>query len=241
MVEFRERCQERLADPEIRSHSNLVHLLNYPYKDPAFIDLLLNPTDGSFYAERSPGTVLDQIECPVYLCGAWGGTHADPSYAAYRAIGAPKKLLMVPSGGMERPFHEYHGEMLRWFDYHLKRANRIMDEPPITLQVEGVQTARKESQLVPPDTEWRTRYLRSHGRLLESSGPGVDASTSFAQEPPTATAEAAKIQFRSKVFDALTVDLGPSEVRFFAAIDAEDTNWIVLLRKVDQTESHFLT
>lgn len=148
---------------------------------------------------------------------------------------------------MERPFHEYHDEMFRWYDYHLKGLDTgIMEEPPITFHISGVDEPRHEQQLVPERTQWEKLYFRSHGRLTESREPLEGSPTSFTQDPPTETNCVEAALFRSPPFTTPTEVTGPLEVRFHAAIDSSDTNWIVLLYAIESEnteprDGHLLT
>lgn len=131
--------------------------------------------------------------------------------------------------------------MFRWYDYHLKGVDTgVVDEPPITFHVEGETTPREGTRPVPEGTRWRRRFFRSFARLSTERGTGTGSPTSFTQDPPTVTSEAEGVRFRSPLFDRPTVVLGPSEVCVHAAIDAEGTNWIVLLREGDGPDEQLL-
>jgi putative CocE/NonD family hydrolase len=141
--------EEALSNPDIRCYSNFYHLLKYPQKNPIFVDLLLNPGDGPFYWERSAHTKYDKVKIPVYTGHVMSAHPAgiDGAISAFLAIDAPKKLLLPPPAFLERPFHEYHDVIIRWFDYWLKGIDTgIMAEPPIRLFVSGANQWRYEHE-----------------------------------------------------------------------------------------------
>ena len=63
---------------------------------------------------------------------------------------------------LERPFHSFHGEILRWHDHWLKGLDTgIMNEPPVKYWVMGAN-------------EWRT------ARRLAAAGDAMDQVLSAA-------------------------------------------------------------
>jgi hypothetical protein len=111
---FKERLAEKLSDRDFRDYPDLYTLLQYSDQNPMFVDIILNDTDNEFYEERSPHACLGDIECPVYLSGAWKGTHTEPVYTAHNGIDADLlKTMLTPPKKLDRPYHEYTGEMLR--------------------------------------------------------------------------------------------------------------------------------
>ena len=103
-------------------------LLN-PKMNPIMFDLLLNPTDGPFYWERSGYTKYDRIKVPAYLGSRWDGwfLHLPGAFSSYRGINAPKKLIITP-GQYERPWHEYHDLVVQAMEECPAGAIRIEDE-----------------------------------------------------------------------------------------------------------------
>ena len=88
-----------------------------------------------------------------------------------------------------------------------------------------------------PETQWTKLYLSSWERLTAEPyiGASVDAYVPpdvFVQMPPTQTNRIQKLRFLT---DPLPHDLliaGPSVLNLFAAIDQDDTNWIIVLKDV---------
>ncbi|MFC7260243.1 hypothetical protein [Streptomyces lutosisoli] len=69
-----------------------------------------------------------------------------------------------------RPFIEEHDKMFRWYDYWIKGIdNGVMDEPAVTVFVEGTREQVTGSQWPPKDVEYKSLYLRPRRKL--SFGP----------------------------------------------------------------------
>lgn len=86
-------------------------------------------------------------------------------------------------------------------------------------------------------TTWKKLYLDSWERLrwepfTPSSRDGIDAPDCFAQMPLTQTRTVQKLRYMT---DPLPDDLevtGPLSLHFWADIDQEDTNWIIIIKDV---------
>lgn len=234
-VEFRERLAEKLSERDFRDYPDLYTLLQYPDQNPMFVDIILNDTDGKFYAERSPHARLEDIECPVYLSGAWKGTHTDPVYTAHDGIDAEgRKTMLTPPKKLDRPYHEYTGEMLRWYDHLMKDADDgMLEEPPVKMYISGADRWRFEDDVVLDRAEWRDYYLRSHDRLLPESEPLTDVEpSSFVQEPLSIGPNLATTTFRTPSMSTPTEITGPVALTMYAAVDATDATWIARLYDV---------
>lgn len=232
---FEDQLEAALSDPDLREYPNLYQLLQYPEKNPLFVDLVLNDTDTDFYAERSPHRRLGDATCPVYLSGAWSGTHAAPVYTADEVLDVDhRRILMTPPRLLERPYHEYTQEMLRWYDHLMKGEDTgVADEPPVKIYVRGADRWRFEDRLVPDRTEHRTFYLRNHGRLLPDPEPLADVPPSgFTQQPPNVGTAIQSITFETQPFSEPTEFTGRAALHLHGAIDAEDTTWMAVLRDV---------
>lgn len=240
---FEEALAEKLEERDFRDYPNLYQLLQYPEKNPLFVDLVLNDTDSEFYAERSPHAFLAQTEVPIYISGAWAGTHTRPVYAAEELLELDEqRYLMTPPRLLDRPYHEYKEEMLRWFDYWLKGEDTgIADEPRVKMYIRGAERWRYEDELIPGRTEWNDLYLRNLGRLLPSADRVGDLQPSgFTQQPPMVGSEMKSITFESEPFADEVEMTGPAALDFFASIDAVDTTWMATLADVDPTGDRFV-
>lgn len=229
------RVDELMEDPDIQQFTRLHRILHYPFKNPLLFDLLVHDTDDEYYAERSPHATIGQIDCPVHLSGAWAGTHTRPTYSAYEAIDAePLHVMMTPPRHLERPYHEYKEELIRWFDALVHdEGEGVMDEPPVKLFISGRNRWRFEDKLIPDRTEWRPFYLRNFGRLLPD--PEVLDSvqpSGFVQEPPAVNTRVEGTSYLTKPFSDATEITGPLALNLFASIDSTDTTWICRLRDI---------
>ena len=87
--------------------------------------------------ERAEET-FKKIKIPFYTgSGAYAYTYKLHWLGAqhyFQNVDAPKKLLFTGPAHLERPFHQYHDEIIRWYDHWLKGQDTgIMDEPPVAI------------------------------------------------------------------------------------------------------------
>ena len=73
---------------------------------------------------------------PTYTGSGWYAytykTHLNGAQTYFEKIDAPKKLVLFGPAHLERPFHSFHDEILRWHDHWLKGIDTgIMEEPPV--------------------------------------------------------------------------------------------------------------
>jgi predicted acyl esterase len=84
----------------------------------------------------------------------------------------PKKLMFCGPAHMERPFHQYFNEIVRWYDYWLKGVkNGIMDDPKVKFWVEGAEKWFAAEDWPVPGTEWKSLYLHTWERLRAEPFP----------------------------------------------------------------------
>lgn len=236
--ELDRRIVEAKSNPDLKNYSYLYSVLANPERHPLFFDVLLNPTDGPFYWERSPHTKIGRIDIPVFIgagCGAVQLYILAGTIDTYLELKGPKRLLLTEIANPDRPFHQWHDEFMRWFDYWLKGTeNGILDEPPIKRFVAGANRWCYETEWPLAKTGWTEFYLRSHGRL--SREPEVFhgvAPSSFVQEPLTITREARSLNYLTAPLIEDTEVAGPIALYLYASIDAADTNWMVSLNDVN--------
>ena len=238
-AEFERRLQDRLTDPDIRNYPNFYHMLHYPESHPLFIDLLLNPFDGPFYSEGQGIGKWDKVKIPTHLSIKWGrGWTVDGTIDCYLGVKGPKKLELQPLPPMqERPFHEFHDMMIRWYDYWLKGIDTgIMDEPPIKIFIEGAKQWRFEQEWPLKRTEWTKFYLRPRGHLLREAEP-LDTDSvppdGFYQAPLTVTNEVQSVKYATPPMLEDMEVTGPAALYLYVSIDTDDTNFIVKIYDVD--------
>ena len=184
---------KRLEDPDVAAWPNLVHVLNYPKNHEAWFDIVMNELDGDWYEERNPITLAPNIDIPVWLQIDQGrGWTLDGTIELFNELKGPKKLDIGPYPPMQsRPFIEEHDKMFRWYDYWIKGIdNGVMDEPAVSVFVEGSREVVTADQWPPKDIEYTSLYLRPRRKLStepEPMGAEYAAPDGFYQAPLTVT------------------------------------------------------
>jgi len=233
-AEFERRRNELLDHPDIKHYPNLYHLLKYPYKNPQFFDIMMNPFDGPFWQDRSVYPFFDKIKVPVYVVGKVGGTKG--FWDVYTGINTTKRLWVKPTGPEERPWREDIELILRWHDHWLKGNDTgIMDEPPIKLFVPGASRYRYEKEWPLKGIEYTSCYLRRWEGLSfepELYQPEPDC---FLQQPLHLSNKRDSVKYLGPALPADLETIGPAAFNLFASIDQDDTNWIVKLSDVAPT------
>ncbi|HZB20109.1 MAG TPA: CocE/NonD family hydrolase [Blastococcus sp.] len=233
--EIAKRVAERLQDPDVAAWPNLVHLLHYPTNHEAWFDIVMNDLDGEWYEERNPINLARAIDIPVYLQIDQGrGWTVDGHIELFDTLKGPKKLVIGPYPPMQsRPWVEEHDEMFRWYEYWLKGVdNGVMDEPAVSVFVEGSREVVTADQWPPKDVEYRSLYLRPRRRLSpepELMGPEQAPPDGFFQAPLTVTDQVEILSWSTAPFDEATELIGAGAAHLFAAIDQPDTNFILRL------------
>jgi len=238
-----ERLVENLkANNDIRGFPYAYAHLRFPEKNPHLVDILTHPFDGPFYWERSGYTKFSKIKIPAYLLSRWTAwsIHLPGAFGAFREIDAPKKLMItIPKSGVgfNRPWHENHDIVLRWYDHWLKGIDTgIMDEPPIRLFVQGIDQWRYEHEWPLSRTKWAKFYLRENGLLAESLPTTNEIPDTFNNMPWLKPGqEVPCVKYSTAV---LTEDIevtGPSTLYLFASLSSQDADWIVEIRDVDSS------
>lgn len=234
--------QEAMNNPDYRMYPHLFNVLTQKGQHmPPYFDLLIDPYDKEAVV-RDAEQSLERIKVPTYTGSGWYAytykTHLNGAQNYFEKIAAPKKLMFLGPAHLERPFHSLHGEILRWHDHWLKNIDTgIMNDPPIRYWVMGANEWRSGADWPLPETQWTKFYLNSWERLqvtpfTPSSVDDELPADAFAQMPPTQTNAVQTLRYMT---DPLPEDLliaGPSVLNLFAAIDQDDTNWIVSLKDV---------
>lgn len=234
--------QEAMNNPDYRMYPHLFNVLTQKGQHmPPYFELLIDPYDKEA-AIRDAEQSLKRIKVPTYTGSGWYAytykTHLNGAQNYFEKIAAPKKLMFLGPAHLERPFHSLHGEILRWHDHWLKNIDTgIMNDPPVRYWVMGANEWRSGADWPLPETQWTKFYLNSWERLQAApfTPSSVDddlPADAFAQMPPTQTNAVQTLRYMT---DPLPEDLliaGPSVLNLFAAIDQDDTNWIVSLKDV---------
>jgi uncharacterized protein len=234
--------REAMSNPDFKIYPHLYNILTLKGQHlPAIFDLLIDPYDKEETLEKAESD-FKKISVPAYTGSGWYAygykTHLNGAQNWFRNIDVPKKIALAGPAHLERPFHSFHREILRWYDHWLKGIDTgIMSEPPVKYWVMGANEWRYGDDWPLPQTQWTKLYLFSRGRLrpepfLPASVDGRLAPDAFVQMPITQTNEVQRLRYMSEPLPADTLIAGPMVLNLFAAIDADDTNWIVVLSDV---------
>ncbi|MEV4291469.1 CocE/NonD family hydrolase [Nonomuraea bangladeshensis] len=227
--------EERLRDPDVAAWPNLVHVLKYPKNREFWFDIVMNPLDGPWYEERNPINLARNIDIPVYLQIDQGrGWTVDGHIELFHALKGPKKLDIGSYPPMQsRPWVEEHDKMFRWYDHWLKGVdNGVMDEPAVSVFVEGSREVVTAGTWPPKPVEHRSLYLRPRHKLSpepELMGAEHAAPDGFYQAPLTVTDKVATVSWSTEPFEQATELIGTGAAHLFAEIDQDDTNFILRL------------
>lgn len=233
--ELERLVEARLADPDVQAWPNLFHTLHYPKHHESWFDIVMNHLDGEWYEEQNPVNLARNIEIPVYLQIDHGrGWTVDGTIELFHVLKGPKRLDIGPYPPMQtRPWVDAHDKMFRWYDYWIKGIdNGVMDEPAVTVHVEGSRRQVRGAQWPPRAIEYRELYLRPRGKLSpepEPLGPDHAAHDGFFQAPLTVTEKIAMLTWSTEPFTHETEMIGTGAARVFAEIDQDDTNFILRL------------
>ncbi|MHB8566212.1 MAG: CocE/NonD family hydrolase [Nitrososphaerales archaeon] len=246
--EIRRKILSKEPDPlghhivkDMMMYSYFYNALIHPQLSRFLWDLMIDPFDNPTYRRKSYSTHYDKITIPAY-CGAgwyaWTYTHLPGAFRNYNGITKSKGKKMIIGPGLhgpgdrwyqlERPFHQYHDEIMRWYDYWFKGIDTgIMDEPPIKLFVNGINKWRYETEWPLARTRWTKYYLRSFNRLLRDEPYVVETEPDgFIQHPLNYTNEIAKLTYRTAPMIEDMELTGPVTLYLHAAIDCEDKSWV---------------
>jgi predicted acyl esterase len=234
--------REAMANPDYRMYPNVFNLLAQKGQHmPPYFDLLIDPYDKEEAVAR--GEVdFAKIKVPVYTGSGWYGytykTHLNGAQSYFANIDAPKKLMFTGPAHLERPFRAFHHEILKWYDHWLKGIDTgVMREAPVKFWVMGENKWREAGDWPLPETEWTKLYLRNWERLTPEpfTPASVDQFTppdAFVQMPPSQTTVIQKLRYLTEPLAHDTLIAGPAVLNLFAAIDQDDTNWIVVIKDV---------
>ncbi len=237
------KWQEAMNNPDYLMYPNIFNILVEKGQTlPMYFERLIDPYDPDDLAEKTDEK-LKTIKIPFYTGAGWYAysykQHLQGSQQYFQNVqGVPKKLMLTGPAHLERPFHDFHGEILRWYDHWLKgKETGVLDEPPVKVWVMGENKWRYGDDWPLPETEWTKLYLTSWGRLrpepfTPGSRDGHSEPDTFVQMPPTQTNEIARLRYMSDPLPQDTLVIGPMALYLHAAIDQDDTNWIIVVKDV---------
>lgn len=143
--------------PPMLDHEDPVQQLKWHERvshDPALTDLAVHGPGHPVWKER----VLhpETITTPAFCVGGWRDSFQWSIPRAYELMKGPKRLMMGPWGHVipqGSPFAaiDFRELALRWWDYWLRGVeNGVMEEPPVTVYVQGAQPEWRSLPTWPP-------------------------------------------------------------------------------------------
>jgi predicted acyl esterase len=234
--------QKAMANPDYKMYPHVYNVLTQKGQHmPPYFGLLVDPYDNA-QAVTAAERDIANIKVPAYTGAGWYAytykTHLNGAQNYFEQLAAPKKLMFAGPAHLERPFHSLHSEILRWYDHWLKGIDTgVMNEPPVRIWVMGANEWRSGTDWPLPETQWTKFYLNSWERLrtdpfTSSSAEDELPPDAFVQMPPTQTNSIQKLRYLSEPLSQDMLVAGPAVLNLFAAIDQDDTNWIVSLKDV---------
>ncbi len=234
--------QEAMNNPDYRMYPHIYNVLTQKGQHTtSYFNTLINPYDAEGATEQAEANFA-KIHIPAYTGAGWYAysykLHHQGCQNWFMNIHVPKKLLFTGPAHLERPFHSFHTEILRWYDFWLKGIDTgIMNEPPVKLWMMGANEWYSASDWPVPETKWTKYYLHSWERLRQepfvpSSRDGYDEPDAFVQMPPSLTRNISKLRYMTDPLPEDTMIAGPCALKLFASIDQTDTNWIIALKDV---------
>ena len=150
-------------------------------------ELYDHPTEDAFMREGAALFRLDEIRAATYVIGGFRDLFPKGQFPLYDGLKAPKKILMGPwkherpNAAIPGPRIDHVSEMIRWFDHWLKGIDTgIMDEPPITIFVQGADGYWRNEEDWPIARRNETAlYLHPEGALQTSPYQGEKESDTF--------------------------------------------------------------
>ena len=232
--------QELLDDPDIKYNLKFYPEVRYPASSPSLVDDLLYfkhpvPLDNGF----------QNLKVPMYIGTAWNNRLYEwGTFEAFRKANVPekqKKLIVYPPMFPARPYAWYHDEGVRWFDYWVKgEDNGIMDEPQVKIFVMGVNKWKFENEWPLARTQYTKFYLQPQGGLSTEPAAAGSAPESFTQPAPYLDPTVYCLRYATQPFDKDTEVTGELALHLEAAIDIDDTNWMVDVVDVDPQGGRFV-
>ena len=235
--------EEAYNNPDYRMYPTIFNVVQRRGKlNLRFFRWLINPYEQE--NEEQMEEELKKINIPFYTGAGWYGyTYKTHLFGASRywqkCTHSPfKKLIFNGPSHLPRPWSAFHDEVLRWYDYWLKGIDTgIKDEPRAKIWVMGANRWRYSNDWPLKETQWTKLYLDSWERLrwepfTPSSRDGIDAPDCFVQMPLSQTRTVQKLRYMTEPLPQDLEVTGPLSLHFWAEIDQEDTNWIIIIKDV---------
>jgi putative CocE/NonD family hydrolase len=239
-----ELFRRAMANPDFKMYMNLYNILTQKGQRTFIMyRSMVAPWEPDGTVEKSEET-YKKIKIPFYTgSGAYAYTYKLHWLGAqhyFQNVKAPRKLVFTGPAHLERPFHQLHDEILRWYDYWLKGVDTgIMAEPPVRYWLMGANEWRTGADWPLPETEWVKFYLGDWEKLMpvpprpaKETGAAAKEPDVFTQMPLKKTTKVEGMRYLSEPLAQDLTVVGPISLTLFATIDKKDTNWIVVLKDV---------
>jgi predicted acyl esterase len=183
---YRQAIAAALADDELSAVPALKEALLQPDepRNALLVDLLLEPLDGGFFAERRVD--YRDTSLPAYFGACWGiyGLQLGAAFRNFERWSGPKKLVIGPPVYLDRPLYQMQYESLRWFDHWLKGNDTgFLAQPPVRYFLPGASTWHTAAEWPLPETRWTPFYLHEEGLLSEHELWDWETASSFEDSP----------------------------------------------------------
>jgi putative CocE/NonD family hydrolase len=225
-------------------------------------------------------TRFEKIQVPTFIMGGWYDYYPRDAFRSFNRLRdtagseemrARRRIIIGPWSHLislgptlgevdyGKPSHlDVDALALRWFDYLLKDIDTgIMDEPPVTIFVMGINEWRQEHEWPLARTQYTDYYFHQDG-VLNTISPGDEAPDTYTYDPdnPVPTLggnhsicwgdafhviqpgpfDQREIEARDDVLVYTTAPLaeplevtGPITITLYASTDALDTDWTAKL------------
>ena len=233
-----------MRNPDYKMYINLYNILTQKgQRTGVMYHIMTNPWEPEGTVERAE-EIFKSIKVPFYTgSGAYAYTYKLHWLGAqhyFSNVKQPRKLVFTGPAHLERPFHQYHDEVIRWYDYWLKGIDTgIMNEAPVRYWVMGANEWRTGSDWPLPETQWAKYYLSGWEQLsTDVPRPAAEVGDAhrepdvFTQMPLKKTSKVERLRYMTEPLAQDVLVAGPISLTLYAEIDQTDTNWIVVLKDV---------
>ena len=233
-----------MSNPDFKQYINLYNILTQKGQRTFIMYLMMtHPWEFDGTVARAEET-FKKIKIPFYTgSGAYAYTYKLHWLGAqnyFQNVDAPKKLLFTGPAHLERPFHQHHDEIIRWYDHWLKGQDTgIMDEPPVRYWLMGANEWRTGTDWpLPRDAMDQILSLALGGADDRAAAASLELGAAarepdvFTQMPVTRTTKVERLRYMTDPLPHDVTVAGPITLTLHAAIDQDDTNWIIVLKDV---------
>jgi putative CocE/NonD family hydrolase len=176
---------------------------------PWYTDWVTRPDpEDPFWAPMQHGVALDRIDIPVLLFGGWQDIFLEQTIHQYRRLhdrGLDVAMTIGPWSHIEvgtKGLSITTQETFAWLEEHLAKRGGRRRQAPVHVFVTGTKQWR-DLPSWPPETDRRSLYLHSDGRLSEEAPTADAAPSTFTFDPahPTPTVGGSQLTGRCIVED----------------------------------------